>query len=223
MVAGTYDINLSNTGLPQQPLTLLAEKLTGRLTSNTRPSSSQDPQQHFLVKRPRTSYVQDKHEEPPELGATRPKKHGGLPTVRSTLLRQKMAFWKAKPIKCTLSLLVYWTFAVLPQLVLTAQDLYASYVAFSGLRAFSLFLSLSFFLSPSPTLSLALWLALSLSPFSTRWPSESHVTIDKPVCNRNIFAVASDVLKFVYSVSVFLTLHLVLKFKMEKRSESIDR
>lgn len=132
-----------------------AEKLTGRLTSNTRPSSTQDPQQHFLVRRPRTSHVQDKHEEPPELGATRPSKHGGLPTVTSTSLRQKIAFWQATSIKCTtLSLLVYWTFAVLPQLVLTAQDLYASYVAFSGLWALSFSLSLLRCLSLSLSLSL---------------------------------------------------------------------
>lgn len=73
-----------NTGPSQQPLTPLARKLTGRLTSNTRPSSSQDPQQHFLVKRPRTSRVRDPHGPAPEPGAPRPGRHGGLLTVTGT-------------------------------------------------------------------------------------------------------------------------------------------
>ena len=52
------------------------------------------------------------------------------------------------------SLLVYETLAVLPLLVLTAQGLYASCVALSGL-------------------------SLSLSSFSTRWLSVGHMTTDK--------------------------------------------
>lgn len=51
-----------------------------------------------------------------------------------------------------------------------------------------MWLSLGSELSLSPTLSLAL--SGSLSPFSTRWPSESHVTPDKPP-----YATQSGILK----------------------------
>lgn len=61
-----------------------------------------------------------------------------------------------------------------------------------------MWLSLGSELSLSPTLSLAP--SGSLSTFSTRWPSESHVTLHKPP-----YATQSRILKQREEVAVILT------------------
>lgn len=58
--------------------TLVARKLTGWLTSNTRPPGSEEPQQHFLVNPARTLCGPGKHTEVLQPGAARPSEHAGL-------------------------------------------------------------------------------------------------------------------------------------------------
>lgn len=60
--------------------TVVARKLTGWLTSNTRPPGSKEPQQHFFVNPARTLCGLGKHTEVLQPGAVRPGKNASTAT-----------------------------------------------------------------------------------------------------------------------------------------------